>query len=440
MSQPHGFFRHRWAGPAALAIGIALAGPPIGARGQDDRDLARQVSRLRRQAEDLAGDAARLARSERGYAVTADQLDDLADRLAAIDERAARNRQRPGASLEDLEVLELQAARLNDTLARRPLPADLQPAWQSWYGEFAGLTQQYAPERFVPPPPGRPSGRFDLEPTPGRARPPVVADRPEVIGQLGALANQAHTLATYLVEQAQLNAQLGPLAREADALAVRADRLTSRIDRDRNLRFDRLAADFGDLASRSDRLGTGIAQSGVPLAQRMWGDYYGAMTQLSGSLRECGVVIALRPVYPTVPSYYPIPIPQPQPLPPPLPTYETEVALIDQVLILIERFQATVYANRRAIPESDAFRAEAAQLHGQALAFRQSAVTPGTPPDALLGQLGSVDAAWIALAQRTDRVSGGRPGPNIDRVREIGGVIDQLHSLLQAPALPVILR
>jgi hypothetical protein len=85
-----------------------------------------------------------------------------------------------------------------------------------------------------------------------------------------------------------------------------------------------------------------------------------------------------------------------------------------------------------AVPEGPQFLAEAQALNAAAARFREMAAG-GAGPRRLSAELGNVEATYSPLAVRTDRVSQGRAGPNIQRVHAMGDVIQQLRQFLPFP-------
>jgi hypothetical protein len=85
-----------------------------------------------------------------------------------------------------------------------------------------------------------------------------------------------------------------------------------------------------------------------------------------------------------------------------------------------------------AVPEGPQFLAEAESLNVAVARFRELAAG-GAGPRRLSAELENVEATYGPLAARTDRVSRGRTGPNIQRVHAMGDFIQQLRQLLSHP-------
>ncbi|WP_165250269.1 hypothetical protein [Paludisphaera soli] len=96
-----------------------------------------------------------------------------------------------------------------------------------------------------------------------------------------------------------------------------------------------------------------------------------------------------------------------------------------QVNSFLQDFTRTAHV----VPEGAQFLAEARVLGASADRFRQVAAA-GTDPATLSAELRTLEDAWGRLATRTERVSQGRTGPNIERTYAMGDTLGQLRQAL----------
>ncbi len=81
------------------------------------------------------------------------------------------------------------------------------------------------------------------------------------------------------------------------------------------------------------------------------------------------------------------------------------------------------------VPEGAQFLAEAQVLSASVDRFRQVAAA-GTDPATLAAELRALEDAWGRLATRTERVSRGRTGPNIERTYAMGDTLGLLRQAI----------
>lgn len=108
------------------------------------------------------------------------------------------------------------------------------------------------------------------------------------------------------------------------------------------------------------------------------------------------------------------------------------IELSDSLLGRTDSYVRDFASTAGAVPEGPQFLAEAQALNAAAARFRELA-TGGAGPRRLSAELETVEATYGPLAARTDRVAQGRTGPNIQRVYEMGDVIQQIRQSLPFP-------
>lgn len=99
--------------------------------------------------------------------------------------------------------------------------------------------------------------------------------------------------------------------------------------------------------------------------------------------------------------------------------------LSSQANAFVQAFAPTAHV----VPEGWDFLAEGQTLAAAAAQFRELAIS-GVDPGQLALELRSVEGIWGQLAARTDRVSRGRSGPNIENIFQMGETIAQLQQAL----------
>ncbi|WP_337173923.1 hypothetical protein [Paludisphaera sp.] len=102
------------------------------------------------------------------------------------------------------------------------------------------------------------------------------------------------------------------------------------------------------------------------------------------------------------------------------------IEMSDSLLGRTDSYVRDFASTAGAVPEGPQFLAEAQALNAAAARFRELAAG-GAGPRRLSAELETVEAMYGPLAARTDRVAQGRTGPNIQRVYEMGDVIQRIR-------------
>jgi hypothetical protein len=117
----------------------------------------------------------------------------------------------------------------------------------------------------------------------------------------------------------------------------------------------------------------------------------------------------------------------------PIPDAQRQVIELSDALFGQTNSYARDFASTAgAVPEGPQFLAEAEALNAAAARFRELAAG-GSGPKRLSAELENVEATYAPLAVRTNRVAQGRTGPNIQRVQEMGNIIQQVRQSLPFP-------
>jgi len=139
--------------------------------------------------------------------------------------------------------------------------------------------------------------------------------------------------------------------------------------------------------------------------------------------------------YPPVPSGYSRPgAYDPEPIPPPGPAGgyagpSPVVGLSGQLVYQVDDFLRYFVPTARVVPQGRQFLTDASILRDAAARLQQMAST-GAPPAALADQFGVVAATWQRFESRMERVAKGRMGPNIAKILQMGGTVEQIQGLL----------
>lgn len=170
-----------------------------------------------------------------------------------------------------------------------------------------------------------------------------------------------------------------------------------------------------------------LMQDRNPALARARASWDSATVALGGIARSLGIP----------PDLTPTPGPPPGPIPTPGfgPGHghgrrlREATALADQLGGEADGFIAAIQPNVLRIPQGHQFVADARALRASAIAFRHAAVG-GAGPDQMRGAFAQLDQAYGSLLNRVNRIAGFRSGPNIDRVRRLGGLVDQIRGTL----------
>jgi hypothetical protein len=139
------------------------------------------------------------------------------------------------------------------------------------------------------------------------------------------------------------------------------------------------------------------------------------------------LVVPDRPVLIDPPAFpnLPYPVTPPGSIHPP----RQLVAQIDEALALTDGFIATVQPNLLTIPEGPQFLADGRQVLLGLSALRQAAFDPAGP-GALQPAMQRVLRDYDRLRRRTDKISRGRLGPNVERVLRLGDALAAIRRSL----------
>jgi len=113
------------------------------------------------------------------------------------------------------------------------------------------------------------------------------------------------------------------------------------------------------------------------------------------------------------------------PYPGPSPVAGLAVQLVQQVDDFLRSFAQTA----RAVPQGGLFLADATTLREAAARLSQMAAS-GAPPATLSAQFRAVAVTWQRFESRMEQVAKGRMGPNIAKILQMGGTVEQIQSLL----------
>ncbi len=167
-----------------------------------------------------------------------------------------------------------------------------------------------------------------------------------------------------------------------------------------------------------------MMQNGSPALNRARASWNAAVVPLSALAQLVGVP----PDLSSPPTIGPGPGPGfPNPGLPNPGAGQPTIFMAAQLLGEVEGFLAAVQPTALRIPQGLQFLADARSLRGVVIGFRQAAVS-GAPPGQLQAMFGQVEQAYSVLLNRINRIAGFRSGPNIDRVRRMGGLVDQIRA------------
>lgn len=169
-----------------------------------------------------------------------------------------------------------------------------------------------------------------------------------------------------------------------------------------------------------------LMQGGLPQLARARASWMSAVGSLSGLAQMLGIPPDLTPP-PNVGPPNILPTPNPPIGPGPGFGVSPAVALADQLGGEVEGFLVAVQPNALRIPQGLQFIADARILRGAVIAFRQAAAA-GAPPTQLQPAFAQLNQAYANLLNRINRIAGFRSGPNIDRVRRMGLIVDQIRA------------
>jgi hypothetical protein len=185
---------------------------------------------------------------------------------------------------------------------------------------------------------------------------------------------------------------------------------------------------YQPLRARASQVNS-FLQTGNPALRRAQTAWASAAASLNGLSQALGFPADLvtMPIPPIIPQ--PPVIPQPPLIPGPGFGVPAVITLADQLAGEIDGFIAAVRPNALVIPQGMLFVADARALRGDAIAFRQR-VAAGANPAQVRSSFQQLDRSYARLLDRINRVSGFRSGPNIDRIRRLGGLVDQIRALV----------
>jgi hypothetical protein len=143
-----------------------------------------------------------------------------------------------------------------------------------------------------------------------------------------------------------------------------------------------------------------------------------------------GARLGYRGITPDGPVTYAPDYAPPQPPPwygppdagPAAPVLAHAALLTSQVQSFLQVFGPTV----RDVPEGEQFYREAGALAEASRSF-QELLASGADPAALAEAFRRVEGRWTRLARRTERIAGGRTGPNIQQVQLMGTTLDAIR-------------
>lgn len=182
-----------------------------------------------------------------------------------------------------------------------------------------------------------------------------------------------------------------------------------------------------NVQARADRI-EGVLRNDPnlpPAVGQCWGQVLrdlGRLAAIVGNIPDPG-----RP--PLIPTTIIVPpIVQPPPVVPPLPpAYGGPLALLDDWLGALDQLIAVQQANVTAVPQGFQVLGDARELRSSLGRLRQR-VGAGVPPPGFQGAFREVERDYGRLRQRIDRIAGGRSGPNIDLVRSMQGILEQIRA------------
>ena len=215
--------------------------------------------------------------------------------------------------------------------------------------------------------------------------------------------------------------------RDAAGLAVASDRFHDTIDSLAN-RPDAIAASFDAVSAASNRLQVDFEALGMtPGVRSAWGGYRAVENLLRAQFRPVA-----SPVVETV--IVPAPVPVFAAPTPPTNLAASLAAASDQMIGVIDSFLDALQRAGGRIPEWPAFQIETQRLRETVVGFRNDAAR-GVDLGTLANEYREVDVAWLRLSRRLWRVSRGQPGgPNIDKVKAMGAISEQIHQALGMPS------
>lgn len=106
------------------------------------------------------------------------------------------------------------------------------------------------------------------------------------------------------------------------------------------------------------------------------------------------------------------------------------VAVADQAIAEVDGFLLAIQPNLTRIPEGPRFQSDARSLRNRLLDLRQR-LARGEYAGGLRSPYAAAESDYRRLADRINRVSGGRSGPNIERVGRIGQAMADLRGVLR---------
>lgn len=188
----------------------------------------------------------------------------------------------------------------------------------------------------------------------------------------------------------------------------------------------RLQATYDPIRDRERRVDAALANPPSPRVRRAWRSASDDLGQLADALGLSPdfVVDPGRPVIIDPPAYPHLP----WPVSPPgnRPGNAAAIALADRFAGEIDGFLAAMQPNVLKVPEGPQIFKEGKAVRNEVIAFRQTAAA-GARPRELAPSLRQLEGLYAGFSSRVLRVSGGKPGPNVDRVRRMGAILDQIR-------------
>jgi len=173
-----------------------------------------------------------------------------------------------------------------------------------------------------------------------------------------------------------------------------------------------LQAVYNPIHDRAHRVNQALQNVPSPRVRNAW-------RASSRDLRELDEVLGLAPAIVIDPG---------RPVPPPgqRPGTAATIAIADQFTGEVDAFIATMQPNVLKVPEGPRIMQDARALRNEVITFRQTAAA-GARPRELEPSFRQLEGIYAKFSNRVERVSGGKPGPNVNRSRRMATLLDQLR-------------
>ena len=257
-----------------------------------------------------------------------------------------------------------------------------------------------------------------------------------------ALVDRADALARAIRSSMGNDPAAGPLIADADALAREADAWHDALRV--NTALPTAARSFGPVDAVADRVEKIVTTRSVPPpVSGAWQSFASAEVLVHRNLgldsAQPAVAIPAPGVNVTVPGVNVTVATAPAPaVAAPAVASPTVTALADQLVEQANAFVQVFGPTAGVVPQGAFMLADAQALLAAATNFRQDAAR-GLDANALAYEFRDVDAVWVRLARRVNRIARGRTGPNIQQVGKIGDTCEQIHRALGMPGYaPVV--